>query len=140
MRFWVRPPKGIIAVMKLKVHYVSEPKPEALHILESNLATDIHLSLGVDLPSRPKFQVLINGTPEHTQMEASPELETLVIPYAGLPVGTRELLFEYPHIKVYNLHHNAAPTAETAVALLLAAARRIVPIDRAMELIAAENQ
>jgi phosphoglycerate dehydrogenase-like enzyme len=130
MRFWVRPPKGIIAVMKLKVHYAAEPKPEALHILESNLAASIHLSVGVDFPSRPKFQVLINGTPERYQMEASPELETLVIPYAGLPAGTRELLFEYPHIKVYNLHHNAAPTAELAFALLLSAAKFIVPFDR----------
>lgn len=132
MRFWVRSPKGIIAVMKLKVHYAADPKPEALHILESNLAADIHLSLGVDLPSQSDFQILINGTPERTQMEASPELETLVIPYAGLPLGTRELLFEYPHIKVYNLHHNAAPTAELAFALLLSTAKFIIPFDRSL--------
>lgn len=33
---------------------------------------------------------------------------------------------------VANLHHNAAATAETAVALLLAAAHRLVPADRAL--------
>jgi phosphoglycerate dehydrogenase-like enzyme len=53
-----------------------------------------------------------------------------VIPYTGLPQTTRELLLERPSLPVYNLHHNAEPTAELALTLLLAAAKRIVPIDR----------
>lgn len=120
--------------MGLVVHYASEPKPEALKFLQSNLATDIHLSVADKLPSRPNFQVLINGTPNRAHLEASPDLETLVIPYAGLPVGTRDLLLEYPQIKTYNLHHNAAPTADLALALLLAAAKFIVPFDRSLRM------
>lgn len=120
----------IIAPMVLKVHYAADPKPEALKILQSNLAADIHLSVGEELPAQPKFQVLINGKPERAHLQASPELETLVIPFAGLPVGTRHLLLEYPGINAYNLHHNAAPTAELALALLLSAAKFIVPFDR----------
>lgn len=53
-----------------------------------------------------------------------------MIPYTGLPLATRELLLERPELPVYNLHHNAEPTAELALGLLLAAAKRIVPIDR----------
>jgi phosphoglycerate dehydrogenase-like enzyme len=57
-------------------------------------------------------------------------LEILVIPWAGLPPETRELLLDFPHVAVHNLHHNAASAAEMAVALMLAAAKFIVPIDR----------
>lgn len=37
---------------------------------------------------------------------------------------------ELPHCSVHNLHHNAPPTAEMALGLLLAAAKRILPADR----------
>lgn len=37
---------------------------------------------------------------------------------------------ELPHCSVHNLHHNAPATAEMAVALLLAAAKRVLPSDR----------
>ncbi|HZY42405.1 MAG TPA: NAD(P)-dependent oxidoreductase, partial [Anaerolineae bacterium] len=60
----------------------------------------------------------------------SPTLRALIIPWAGLPDVTRELALEFPHVAVHNLHHNAAATAEMAMALLLAAAKCIVPIDR----------
>lgn len=38
-----------------------------------------------------------------------------------------------PTVKVCNLHHNSAATAEVAVALLLAAAKLVVPCDRCVE-------
>jgi phosphoglycerate dehydrogenase-like enzyme len=56
----------------------------------------------------------------------------LVIPYAGLPDATRTLLQGFPHLAVHNLHHNAALTAEMALTLLLAAAKFIIPCDRAL--------
>jgi phosphoglycerate dehydrogenase-like enzyme len=49
-----------------------------------------------------------------------------------LPPATRDLLRARPALQVFNLHHNAAPTAEMAVGLLLAAARRLVPCDQAL--------
>ena len=118
--------------MNLKVHYAADPKPEALIILRSKLAPNIQLSLGKELPTQPNFQVLVNGTPERSDLEASPDLVTLIVPYAGLPIDTRVLLLQYPQIKVYNLHHNAVPTAELAFALLLAAAKFVVPFDRSL--------
>jgi phosphoglycerate dehydrogenase-like enzyme len=116
--------------MKLKAHYSGDPQKDALEVLRSLLDTSILLTFGGEVPSPPDYQVLINGTPERDQLEASPHLHTLIIPYAGVPVNTRTLLLEFPHLKVYNLHHNAAPTAEMAVALLLAAAKHLVSIDR----------
>jgi phosphoglycerate dehydrogenase-like enzyme len=38
----------------------------------------------------------------------------------------------FPHIAVHNLHHNAVAAAEMAVTLMLAAAKFIVPVDRAL--------
>jgi phosphoglycerate dehydrogenase-like enzyme len=38
-------------------------------------------------------------------------------------------MLEFPEIAVYNLHHNAGTTAETALALLFAAAKFVVPFD-----------
>lgn len=77
--------------------------------------------------SRLEPYVLVAGRPSSEDLARA---EALVIPYTGLPQTTRELLLERPELPVYNLHHNAAPTAELALTLLLAAAKRIVPIDR----------
>ncbi len=116
--------------MTLKVHYHIDPGTPALEILRAGLDQGIQLSAGEELPPQPDIQVLINGTPEREYLSASSLLNSLIIPYAGFPESTRRLLVDFPHLKVYNLHHNAAPTAEMAVALLLAAAKFLVPIDR----------
>jgi phosphoglycerate dehydrogenase-like enzyme len=49
-----------------------------------------------------------------------------------VPERTLQLLSTRPQISVHNLHHNAAPTSEQALALLLAVAKRICPRDRAL--------
>lgn len=116
--------------MTLKVHYFTDPQADALEVLLSKLGTGIHLSSGVEIPSHAAYQVLINGTPKRAHLDASPNLNTLIIPYAGVPAATRDLLPDYPQLKVYNLHHNAAPTAEMAIALLMAAAKHLLPFDR----------
>jgi phosphoglycerate dehydrogenase-like enzyme len=59
-------------------------------------------------------------------------LRALIIPWAGLPEPTRTLMADFPHVAVHNLHYNSGPVAEMALALLLAAARRLVPADRAL--------
>jgi phosphoglycerate dehydrogenase-like enzyme len=74
----------------------------------------------------------ISTTPSPARLARSPALRAVVVPYAGIPQATRGLLAARPGIALHNLHHNAAPTAEMATALLLAAARTIVPADRAL--------
>jgi phosphoglycerate dehydrogenase-like enzyme len=96
--------------------------------LRARLAPVVMLAVEEDGPC----DVLVDGTPDRARIEASTGLRAVVIPYAGVPRATRELLRGFPAVAVHNLHHNAAPTAELAVALLLAAGRTLVPLDRAL--------
>jgi phosphoglycerate dehydrogenase-like enzyme len=63
-------------------------------------------------------------------LSVGPALQTLIVPWAGLPPETRSLLAEFPGIAVHNLHHNARPVAEMVLTLLLSAAKLVVPFDR----------
>lgn len=78
------------------------------------------------------LRVLVCGRPTAELLARCPRLERLVIPWAGLPPTTRDVLLALPESRrpvVHNLHHNAASTAELALGLLLAAARRIPALD-----------
>jgi phosphoglycerate dehydrogenase-like enzyme len=111
---------------------------EQLDLDELHAAIDpgIRVTAGAPLPEPATFDVLVASQPALAQLQASPNLRALVIPFAGLPVETRALLLDASnslgHVAVYNLHHNTAQTAEMALALLLAAARLIVPNDQAL--------
>jgi len=76
-------------------------------------------------------EVLVAGVPEENDLDARPSLRAVVVPYAGVPARTRERAAARG-LALHNLHHNAAPTAEMALALLLAAAKSVVPFDRAL--------
>lgn len=115
---------------KLYVHMVSfveEPYASYLHgLLDKNVV----FSTGDSHSIAPETHFLVAGRPSVEQLEGSLHLHGLIIPFAGLPESTRHLLKNYPQIKVYNLHHNAASTAEMAITLMMAAVKRIVPADR----------
>ena len=74
--------------------------------------------------------VLVAGRPKPEQLGAS--VRSVVVPFAGIPVTTRELLLTRADITLHNLHHNSAPTAELAVGLMVAAAKRVIPADQAL--------
>jgi phosphoglycerate dehydrogenase-like enzyme len=118
--------------MKLRVHLLRPRDETSLAHLHDCLHPDITLTLGPDLPAPADYHILVAGRPQREHLIASPNLQALVIPWAGLPEATRQLMTEFPHIAVHNLHHNALPVAELALALLLAAAKFIVPMDRAL--------
>jgi phosphoglycerate dehydrogenase-like enzyme len=105
---------------------------DALDYLRSRLSPQIRLTSGPDLPDPADYQILISGHPQREHVTASPNLQALVVPWAGIPDATRQLMAEFPGIAVHNLHHNAQPVAELALALLLAAAKFVVPLDRSM--------
>lgn len=90
----------------------------------------VELLCAPTLPAGASPTVLVRGVPEEAMLAACPALTHLLIPYAGLPRATIERLQARPEVAVHNLHHNAAPTAELAVALLLACAKEIIPHDR----------
>jgi phosphoglycerate dehydrogenase-like enzyme len=116
----------------MKVHILHPPTSDARKILKESLDSGIELTVGDQIPDPADYQILVGGRPSREFLKASPNLKFLVIPWAGLPSSTRELMIEFPEITVHNLHHNAAPTAETALALLFAAAKFIIPYDRAL--------
>lgn len=121
----------------LKVYYPVDPpsrpsqeEKAAWDLLYARLDSQVELITGEKLPQSTDYQILVNGRPTKEQIEASPVLHTLIIPWAGLSTPAGELLQQYPNLKVHNLHYNAVTTAETAVMLLLMAAKLFVPVER----------
>ena len=98
-------------------------------VLSPLVRGEITLTHGPDVPATT--QILVGGLPTREQLEL-PHLTSLVIPWVGLPAQTRDLLEDFPHLHVHNLHHNAPMVAELAVALLMAAAKFVVPFDRTL--------
>ncbi len=116
----------------MRVHLLHPRDEAALDELRSALHRDIVLTVGQDLAEPARYQILVAGRPQRKHITASPNLQALIIPWAGLPDTTRQLLREFPWIAVHNLHHNAVPVAEMAMSLLLAAAKAVVPFDQAL--------
>jgi phosphoglycerate dehydrogenase-like enzyme len=117
-----------LSVHLLHPHY----DEERLAQLAAELPPNVRLTSGPDLPEPPRFQILVGGRPEREHVIASPNIHSLIVPWAGLPESTQRLMLEYPHVAVHNLHYNALPVAEHTVALLLAASKFIVPMDRSL--------
>lgn len=118
--------------MTLTVHYLHPPAQEFLTYLKPKLSPEIRFSAD-DSPNVPgDTRILIAGRPQRGQLQDCQKLRKLIIPWAGIPPETRQLMLDFPDIEVHNLHHNAAPVAEMVLALLLAAAKFIVPLDRSL--------
>jgi phosphoglycerate dehydrogenase-like enzyme len=77
------------------------------------------------------FDVLVGGYPRPEDL-AGPSLNAVVVPYSGLAPESRALLLDYPRVAVHRLDYNSVPTAEMAIALLLAAQKNIVAADRGL--------
>jgi len=123
---------------KLKVYY---PRPklglyprgmseQARQVLNAELDPSIEFIMSEELPNPANYDILVAGRPTEEQLNASPNLHTVVIPWAGISDETFKLMLAYPNISLHNLHHNASATAETALMLLLTAAKQILPIER----------
>ena len=112
----------------IHAHVLEDFEEQVLDLLRANLADSVQLTSGPEIPG--DVHILIGGRPTREQLMACPALRALIVPWAGVPESTRELLRDFPHITLHNLHHNAAATAEMALALLFAAAKFIVPLDQ----------
>jgi phosphoglycerate dehydrogenase-like enzyme len=112
----------------IHVHILEDFDEPAVALLHSNLAASVQLTSGSDIPG--DTSIIIGGRPTREQLAACPDLRALIVPWAGVPENTRELLRDFPQVTLHNLHHNAAATAEMALALLLSAAKFIVPLDQ----------
>jgi phosphoglycerate dehydrogenase-like enzyme len=118
--------------MPLRVHLLRETDEELIENLRTQVKGDVVLTYGDGIPDPPDYEILVCGVPDKESIEASPNLKHLIIPWAGLPGKTRELMLSHPEISVHNIHHNAVPVAEMAMALMLAATKGIIPIDRSL--------
>lgn len=114
--------------MPVYAHLLQQPDPAHRQFLQGQLHPDIALSWDESIPEQTT--ILVGGRPTTAQIDACPNLEAVIIPYAGLPATTRQIMAERSHIAIHNLHHNAIPTAEMALTLLLTAAKRTIPADR----------
>lgn len=116
--------------MTLHVHLLQGFDSKWIEQFRKRLDSAVRLTAGDSIPTETEF--LIAGVPEKEHLDASPQLKGLIIPWAGLPVATGKLLAGYPHLDMFNIHHNARPTAEHAMALMLAAAKEVCTADRAL--------
>lgn len=116
----------------LFVHFHQPLDENALAYLGADLSQDVKLTFGSDPSHDDQVKVLISGRPTAEEIDRFPHLEKLIIPWAGVPIETFALLEGWPGIEIHNLHHNAVEVAEYALMLLLAAAKNILPMDRAL--------
>jgi phosphoglycerate dehydrogenase-like enzyme len=114
--------------MMIHAHVLEDFDDQTLALLRANLMAAVQLTSGSEIPH--DTHILIGGRPTSAQLATCPNLHTLIVPWAGVPENTRDLLRDFPQIALHNLHHNAAATAEMALALLFAAAKFIVPLDQ----------
>ncbi|MEM7334964.1 MAG: 2-hydroxyacid dehydrogenase [Chloroflexota bacterium] len=114
----------------LNVHLSSNRDLPNLDLLRNYISDDVCLTTGESVPAEADIHILINGRPTSEEIENNPNLHTVIIPWAGIPPKTGQLLKNHPHISVHNLHHNALPVAETVFALYLAAAKQLLPHDK----------
>ena len=82
--------------MKIKAHIHYPPTDAAKEALLKHVDPQIQLTFGPHLPQPADFDILVAGRPDRDQLRASPNLKTLIIPWAGLPDGTRPLLADFP--------------------------------------------
>jgi phosphoglycerate dehydrogenase-like enzyme len=90
------------------------------------------LTTADDGPVPTDTNVLISGRPKREHLEERKNIRAVIIPWSGISDETRQLIADYSAITLHNLHHNAAPVAELALALLLATAKSVVPLDRSL--------
>ncbi len=116
--------------MPLRVHVAEDPALELADRLRPLLDPAVQLTSGV--ASGGEYEILVSGRPTPELFGESPRLRAVIVPWAGVSRKTQELIRGHPQLTLHNLHHNAAATAEMAIALLMAAAKALVPMDRAL--------
>ncbi len=125
-------PKGSNRLALRKIHLQEPLGPDERRWLETACRTDPAITEGPEPPPDAAYDTLVAGVPTEALLDGSDRLARVVIPWAGLPSTTAARLAARPHLRVYNVHHNAAATAEMAVGLVIAAAKRLVPHDAAL--------
>jgi|EP00908_Phaeocystis_cordata_P022327 phosphoglycerate dehydrogenase-like enzyme len=128
---------------RLRAHYCVTNLDEQRRRILEEAAPNVDITFGLEVGALKKHAdpvVVVLPGAAGPQMELAcatlPGLKHIIVPYAGiLPPQLERLRGAFGDrldttVTLHNLHHNAPMTAEMGVALLLAAAKRIVPADR----------
>ena len=110
-------------------HFLSN---ETLALVRPKLDDNIVITMDPVENDQVDFDVMIDGSPKPEELEKYTQLRHIIMPWAGVSVNLREKIAAYPHISLHNSHHNAVTTGEMAIALMMAAARSIPPVDALM--------
>lgn len=110
--FWHQPKSSRIA-------------PALLAALDDGISVEV----GAEPPTTAEYEVLIGVSPPEEFFTASEQLRYFVAAQAGFTPVARAGVMSRDGIQVHNLHHNAAASAESAIALMLAAAKFTVSAD-----------
>jgi phosphoglycerate dehydrogenase-like enzyme len=116
--------------MSLTIYFPTLPMPNTLDVLRPLLAESVRLHAAPEDDQPSETDILVTGSPTEDQLAHSPQLRAVIVPFAGVPYPTQELLRRYPNIALHNLHFNSISTAEMALALLLSAAKHLPELDR----------
>jgi phosphoglycerate dehydrogenase-like enzyme len=116
--------------MRLHVHLLNIHSSIGTQPLLAQLDPSIHVTEGPELVDPESIAVLVGGFPRADQLAVCTALQALIVPFTGVPTETQQMMQGRPEVSLHNLHYNVVPTAEMAIALLMAAAKLIVPMDR----------
>jgi len=85
------------------------------------------------LDEADQYDAVIGSRISGEFLEKAGNLKYYIVPFVGVPHSDKEKLRKYPNIKVINSHFNYWMVAEHAITLLLATAKKIVPIHDRMK-------
>ncbi len=117
----------------LHVHYENASENQLAKLIRPLLDDTIRFTIGTSEPTRLDCHVYVGGNLDHPEtFDQRPNLTHVVLPWVGVSTHTQALVAARPHLSLHNLHHNALATAETAIALLFAAAQKTLKNDQLM--------
>lgn len=117
----------------LHVHYENASEAVLAKLIQPLLDELIHFTFGKADPTRMDCHVYVGGNLDDPEtFDDRPNLTHVVLPWVGVSTHTQALVAARPPLSLHNLHHNAIPTAETALTLLFAAAQKTLKNDRLM--------
>ncbi len=114
----------------MNIHIGTNLPSPSIQLLTDLLLDGIEFGWGIEIQNPEQIDVLVSGRPTRNQLAVCTKLKKLIVPFAGIPEATFEVLKEFSKVDLHNLHHNAVPVAELAIALMLAASKYIVPFDQ----------
>lgn len=114
--------------MSIHAHLHEPQLANQIDAIRPLLDHDVTISTGSIIPL--ETELLITEYCPEEQLDQLISLKWVLLPCAGLPMPMRSILKDRPHISAHNLHSNDISVAESAIALLMAASKRVIPLDQ----------